>query len=152
MRQSGYRRIVNKPFFGKEIVGYGICRRGCEECSEVYGHVKYREGRIAHRRIAGFVVQVSHQHLQVAFEKPRPHGYQKERGEHYRQRECSAVQRQRQTEVSGKHYCEAVTYHLPVAEAVGKYSAYQRHEIDCGEKTAVNCGGVSFTVKTSECV
>ncbi len=80
--QARYVGIVAQARLAEEIAGHLIGGSRCEKGTDVDGHIKNTECRVALAGIAGIVIKVAHHHLQVSLEQTCTQRYGKQSREH----------------------------------------------------------------------
>ena len=139
-------------------VGQGGSCRGGEHRADVDGHIEEAEGGITLGRIFRVIVQIAHEHLQVAFEEARTHGDQQQGAYHQGEGEAAAgecVRRYGEAQVAGEHHAYACDDALAETDLVCQPAADYRHKIDCSEENCVkltgsSCGKTEFGLQEEQ--
>ena len=141
--QRGDVGLVDEAGLGEEAVGDGRGGSGGKHGADVDGHVEEAEGAVAFRRVLRVVVEVTHKHLQVAFEQARTHGDKEQGAQHQSQAEAVGRCRDGEADVARKHDADTRDDALAVADLVGQDAAYDGHEIDQRQEDGVDLTGCS---------
>ena len=139
--QRGDVGLVDEAGLGEEAVGDGCGGSGGKHGADVDGHVEEAEGAVAFRRVLRVVVEVTDEHLQVAFEQARTYGDEEQGTQHQRQTETVGSRGDGEADVARKHDADAGDDALAVAVLVGQDAAYDGHEIDQRQEDGVNLTG-----------
>ena len=146
VREGRNLAVVRQSVLREEVVRDPRGHRRGEHGTDVDGHIEYGEGAVALGRIGRIVVQIAHHHLQVALEKARAAGDQRQCQEHERLRREARTGGYRKQRVAAEHDDDAERHHPAEAEPVGQDAAEEGHEIDGGQEDAVNLGGHGLRV------
>ena len=141
VREGGDVGLVDEAGLAQELVRDG--RRGgrSEHRADVDGHIEQREGGIALGGILRVVVEIAHQHLQVALEQARADGDQRQGADHQHDAEGVGRSRDGQAHVAGEHDGDTGHDALAVADLVGQHAAHDGHEVHRREENRVNLAG-----------
>ena len=114
--------------------------RGCEQGTDIDGHVEDREGRIALGRVLRIVVEVADHHLEVALEETRTEGDEYQRAHHGSDAGSVIARGNGQEDVAEEHDDDARSHHLAVAELVGQVAAQHGQEVYQREESGEDVG------------
>ncbi len=125
-------------------VGEGGGGGGSEHRADVDGHVEEAESGIALGGVLGVVVEITHEHLQVALEQTCSYGDQQQGPDHQGEGESAGgegVGRDGEAEISEEHHAYARDDALSEADLVGEPAADYGHEIDCCQENGIELAG-----------
>ena len=141
VRQGGDVGLVDEAGLAQELVRDG--RRGgrSEHRADVDGHIEQREGGIALGGILRVIVEIAHQHLQIALEQARADGDERQGTDHQGDAEGVGRGRDGKAYVAGEHDGDTGHDALAVADLVGQPAAHDGHEIHRRKEDGVNLAG-----------
>ena len=126
--------FVNQAGIGEPAVGDGCRSEGREHRTDVDGHIKQAERRVAFGRILRVIIQIADHHLKVPLEQAGSQRDEQQCADHQRDAETVGGRRNGQQDVSQEHHADASHHAAAIADAVGEPSTYYGQEInDCQE-------------------
>ena len=139
--EGGDGGLVDEAGLAHEAVGDGGGSRRCEHGADVDGHVEQREGAVTLGAVLGVVVEVAHQHLQVALEQAGTHGNHEEGAQHERDAHGVGSGGDGKGQVTGEHDADTGDDTLAVTNLVGQDTAHDGHEVHEGQEDGVDLAG-----------
>ena len=109
--------------------------------ADVDGHVEQAEGAVPLGGILRVVVQIAHQHLQIAFEQARADGNHEEGAQHEHDAHGIGSCGDGEGQVTGEHDADAGDHALSVADLIGQDTAHYGHEIHQSQENGIYLAG-----------